>query len=125
MSEGVALGCCGRNFVFAAFELPLFDHVHRLNGVEDDACATKNLKFQHRPNDPLDRAMILLHRIVEIFDLAQLDVAARVILNALDYRRVRAALADGNFLGHTMKTDRTFQKATGSRREPSIVAISS
>jgi len=109
------VGRCGRDFTLGVAELSLFDHVYRLNTVQDDARAAKNFGSQHRPNDSLDRAMMPLHDIVELFDLAQLNVATGVSLNTYDCRRVRAAPIDLNHFWPAVKTDRAFQKPARCR----------
>ena len=98
-----------------AVELPLFGHVHRLDSIKNDARATEYLESQHRSNEPLDSTMILLDDVVQIFDQAQLDVAAGVSSNTFDRRGVRTALIDGDLLGHTVETDRALQKPTRCR----------
>ena len=50
-----------------AVELPLFDHVHRLDSIKNDARATEYFESQHRSNEPLDSTMILLDILLICF----------------------------------------------------------
>ena len=55
--------------------------------------------------------MVLLDDVVEVLDLAHLDVRTGIGLNAFDGRRVRTALVDRDFLGHAVQIDGALQKA--------------
>ena len=96
---------------FGAIKLPFADHVHRLNACDKHASAAKCLESQHGSHDALDGPVVLLDDVVEVLDLTHLDVRAGIGLNALDGRRVGAALVDGDFPGHAVQTDGALQKA--------------
>ena len=65
-----------KGFAFWAVELPLADHVHRLDAGNEDARSSKGLEAQHRPYDTLDGPVVLLDDVVEVPILAHLDVRA-------------------------------------------------
>jgi|SRR5450631_2691781 len=96
--QRVKLGCCGRGASLGAVELPLLDHMHRLDACNEAARAAKGLEPEHGSHDALDRPVVLLDDVVEVLRLAQFDVCAGVGTNALDRRRVRAAFVDGALL---------------------------
>lgn len=56
---------------FAAFHSPLTfaDHVHEFNATQDMPSGTKGLEVEHGPSTALDRPMVLLDDVVEVFDL--------------------------------------------------------
>ena len=96
---------------FGAIKLPFADPVHRLNACDEHASAAKCLESQHGAHDALDGPVVLLDEVVEVLELTHLDVRAGIGLNALDGRRVGAALVDGDFLGHAVQIDGARQKA--------------
>lgn len=57
----------------AVFHLALGDHVHEFDAAQQDAAATKIHEAQHGPRSSLDRPMILLDNVVQIFVLANLN----------------------------------------------------
>lgn len=61
----------------------------------------------HWPHDALDGPMVLLHNVVEVFSLPQLDVRTRIVLDALCRSRVGVALVDGDFFTVRRYRDRT------------------
>ena len=56
-----------------AFHLSFADHVHNFDSRQDDAGAPEVLEAHHRPDDPLDCAVVLLYDVVQIFVLPDLD----------------------------------------------------
>src|SRR6185312_633107 len=61
--------------------------------------------------------MILLNNVVEVFDLADLDIRIMLLVIAFDRRGVGAALVDRDLLGLAMTADRLAQKA---QRRPAV-----
>ena len=54
-------------------ELSLFDHVHRFNAGDEFGNTMKFFESQHGPRSALDGSVVLFHKIVQIFRLAQRD----------------------------------------------------
>jgi hypothetical protein len=47
--------------------------VHKFDSGQNNSCCSKRLEAEHRLGDAFDGTMILLHDIVEILDLPDLD----------------------------------------------------
>ena len=62
--------------------------------------------------------MILLDDVVEVFDLADLDVRFILRVVAFDRRGVGAALVDRDLLGRAMTADRLVQTINSSLGKP-------
>ena len=88
-------------------QLPFADHVHELNAAKDDACATKGFEAQHRPNDPLNRSVVLFDDVVEILALSNDDRRVLRSVVGFDGSFVGAALVDGHDLGRSVVLDGT------------------
>ncbi len=58
---------------FGAEELPRVDHVQRLDSRDQSARAVEVLEAEHGPHHSFERSVSLLHEVVQIFGLAQLD----------------------------------------------------
>jgi hypothetical protein len=77
-------------------------------------------------NPIIGRTILLIARwsvlddVVEVLRLMRLDVRARVGLNALDGRGVRAAFVDRDLLRHAMRLDGSFQE----KPRRSVISIS-
>ena len=74
--------------------LPFADHVHKLDATQNDPRTTKVLEALYRARDTLDRAMVLLDNVVEVFALSDHDLGAMLPIVVLDCGVVRAALVD-------------------------------
>jgi hypothetical protein len=55
------------------YELTFANHVHEFNAGQDWSCRAKWFKAKHRADDAFGGTVILLHDIVELFDLPNLD----------------------------------------------------
>jgi hypothetical protein len=67
------------------FKLPFSQHVHQFDAGE----GSKDLNpHRHRSRHPLHPSVILLHNVVEIFDLADFNRRAVLLVVALDRRFV-------------------------------------
>ena len=73
---------------FGDIELAFADHVHRFDAPNERASAAKCLEPQHGSHDSFERPMILLDDVIEVFDLAHLDLRTGVGTNAFNGRRV-------------------------------------
>jgi hypothetical protein len=62
--QRVELLCRGRALPFGSGQLPLSDHVHRLDPRQHNPRAAHRFEAQHRSCDALDRAMILLNDVI-------------------------------------------------------------
>ena len=73
--------------------------MHELDALQGNAGRTERLETQHRPDDPFDGSMILLHQIVQILDLADLDLGTGLLDERLESGGVGATLVDRDFVG--------------------------
>jgi hypothetical protein len=73
--------------------LVLGDHVHQFDAAQQDAGTTKILEAQHGPRAPLDRLMVLLDQIVEIFRPADLDGRFTIGIDRFERGEIGAALS--------------------------------
>ena len=71
----------------------------------------KLLKSQHWPGQSFGRLMVLLHDIVEVFDLQDLDPGFVVCVVAVYSRGVDTALVNGDLSGNTMSAGSLAQEA--------------
>ena len=81
----------------------------------------EGFEAHHRLRDPLDKAMILLKDIVQIFDLENvyLRALAREFqddVNRLKPRKVGAAFVDDNTIRHAVTVDHLFEKRRAAGR---------
>lgn len=83
----------------STFHLSLGDHVHLDSGQKNPGTA-KSFEPQHGPRSSLDRAMILLHEIVEIFGLTDLDRRFAIGIDGFDCGEIGATFVDGHCVGH-------------------------
>jgi hypothetical protein len=60
---------CGLQLTFA-------DHLHELNSSERHGRRPEGLEPQHRSHLALDRSMVLLNDVVEVFKLPELNLCA-------------------------------------------------
>jgi hypothetical protein len=100
--------------VFEDVELPLLDHVHRLDSRDQSARAVEVPEPEHGSHDAFDCAVILLDDVVEILALPHLDIGTRVSQHTHDGRGVGAILVDGCLVGHAVQIDRPFEEAPRS-----------
>ena len=86
-------------------QLPLLNHVHGLDSGEQFPRTPERLESQHRICDSLHSPVVLLHDVVEVLALAQFNVKAGVLIDAMDSGRVSAAFVNGDFLRQAMQVD--------------------
>jgi hypothetical protein len=55
----------------STFHLSFGYHVHKLNAGQKDPGTAKSFEFRHGSRASLDRSMVLLDKVVEIFGLAE------------------------------------------------------
>ena len=68
----------------STFHLSFGDHVHNLDAGQKDPGTAKSLESQYGACTSLDRAMVLLDKIVEIFGLTDLDGRFTIIIDGFD-----------------------------------------
>ena len=86
-SQAVELLSCRHDLSTGAVQLPLLDHVHGLDSGEQFPRTPERLESQHRICDSLHSPVILLDDVVEDLALAQLNVKAGVLIDAVDSGR--------------------------------------
>jgi hypothetical protein len=112
--EGVELFGRTAARLTASFELPFAQHVHQLNAGEGGLRGVERLESSHRPGHAFYGAMVLLHNVIEILDLADLDGRPVLLIIRLDGRFVGRTPVHGDFLRHpTMPTDCFDQEGLG------------
>jgi hypothetical protein len=90
------------------------DHVHNFNAGQKDAGAAKSLEPQHGARASLDRPMILLNQIIEIFGLTDLDGRLTNAIDRFERGEIGTAFVDGYRLWYSVVSDR-FLKVTPGR----------
>ena len=80
----------------ASFELPFAQHVHQLNAGEGGLRGVERLESSHRPGHAFHGAMVLLHDVIEILDLADLDGRPVLLIISLDGRFVGRTSVNGD-----------------------------
>jgi len=73
------------------------------------------LETEHRSHQALDGSVVLLNDIIEVFDLAHLDVRFLFLNVAFDRCRIGTALVYRDLHGHPVLPDRSTQKAQRCR----------
>ena len=94
-----------------SFKLPFLDHGHERNPHQGVLGCLERFEPQHGPGHPLDTSMILLHKVVEILELADGDRGAVLGLVALDGRCIGRTPVDGELLRHAMAADGFLEQA--------------
>ena len=74
--------------------LAFLDHAHEFDALQGDPGRGKGFKPHHRLNDPFDQSMILLNQIVQVLDLAYLDLLTGFLLECIDGCGIGATLVD-------------------------------
>ena len=91
----------GKRHAVAAFhhELAFANHVHEFDAGQDCLRRAKRLEAEHRPGDAFDGTMILLHDIVEVFHLPDLDrdFSLRIQLVERWFCRIKQFLSKNGF----------------------------
>jgi hypothetical protein len=93
LRQQVELLRCGETSSVVA-HLPFADHVHELDATQNDSRTAEVLEALYRACDALDRAMVLLDYVVEVFALSDHDLDALLPIVVPDSGVVRAALVD-------------------------------
>jgi hypothetical protein len=73
------------------------DHVHEFDRGQCILSRPEGFKVEHRFGYALDGAMILLHDVVEILDLADDDLNFSSVIDLVDHRLVRTAFVHRDF----------------------------
>jgi hypothetical protein len=92
--------------------------VHHFDAAQQDPGAAKRFKSQHRPRASLDRPMVLLDEIVEIFGLADLDRRYTISIDGFERGEIGTAFVDGHRLGDAILSDRFFEITPGCSLVP-------
>ena len=95
--------CCGRECPVGAGQLPLSDHVHRLDTRQQDPRAAQGFETQHGPSNSLDGTMVLLDNVIQVFALAPLNVSLMAGVVAIDCCGVGTALVDRDLLSSAFR----------------------
>ncbi len=117
-SQGIELFRWGLVLAAVLLELALANHMHHLDPRQCALSGPERLEAQHRPGEPLDRAMILFHDIIQILGLTDLNGCLLLGVVALDRRLIGAALIDRDLRRCPLIPDRLAQKAQGGRTIP-------
>ena len=90
----------------------------KLNAGQKDPGTAKILESQHGPCPALDRPMVLLDQIVEIFRLADLDGRFTISIDRFERGEIGAAFVDGHCLGRPILGDRFLKVTPGCSLVP-------
>jgi hypothetical protein len=102
----------------STFHLPFDDHVHSLNAAQKDPDTAKSLESQHGPRSSLDRPMVLLDQIIEIFRLTDIDGRFTIRIDRFERGEIGAAFVDGHRLGRPILGDRFLKVTPGCSLVP-------
>ena len=102
----------------STFHLSFGDHVHHFDAAQQDPGAAKRFKSQHGPRASLDRPMVLLDEIVEIFGLADVDRRFTISIDGFERGEIGAAFVDGHRLGDAILSDRFLEITPGCSLVP-------
>ena len=83
----------------STLHLPFGDHMHQFDPGQQDSGTAKSLEPQHGPRSALDRPMVLLDQIVEIFGLADLDGRFTIGIDRFERGEIGTAFVDGHVSG--------------------------
>jgi hypothetical protein len=100
-------------------QLPFLDHVHEFDPDQCVLGGPQRLEAKHGTGDPLDTAMILFHKVVEILDLADFDGGAVFVIVAPDGLFIGRTPVDSDLLWHAMAADCFGQELLGG----SLIAL--
>jgi hypothetical protein len=89
----------------------LWDHLHKLDATQNDPRTTEVLEALYRARDALDRAMVLLNDVVEVFALSDHDRSAMLPIVVRDFGVVRVALVDVDDLEKAVVLDGAREEA--------------
>lgn len=98
-----------------SFHLPFHDHVHRLDAAENDAGATEILETHHGSDAAFDGPVVLLHYVVQILVLTNLDRFLTFGVERMQRGQIRPTLIDRHGLRLVVLADRLFEVASGRR----------
>ncbi len=87
---------------------------HEFDAGQDRSGRLKGLKVEHGSSAVLDRSMVLLDDVVEVFDLADHDLVFQSVIEVIDRRLVGAALVHHDDLTQAMQPHGLLEKAPGS-----------
>jgi len=76
--------------------------VHRFNAGDEFGGTMKFFKSQHESRSALNRSVVLFHKIVQVFRLAQRDLQTDVGDQPIHCRSISAALVYDNFIRYVV-----------------------
>jgi hypothetical protein len=92
--------------------------VHQFDATQNDARAVKILEPEHRSGLAFDGSMVLLHDVVQILDLTNLDGRLALGVHRVKRGQIGAAFVDGYGLGRAVLTNCLFEEAPRSSLLP-------
>jgi hypothetical protein len=102
----------------STFHLSFNDHVHNLNVGQKDPGTAKSFESQHGSRTSLDRPMVLLDKVVEIFGPPDLDGRFTIIIDGFECGEIGAAFVYGHRLGNAILGHRFFKVTPGCSLVP-------
>jgi hypothetical protein len=93
-------------------------HFIEFDAAQQDPGAAKRLEPQHGAGAPLDRPMVLLDQVIEIFGLADPDGCFAIGIDGFERDEVGTAFVDGHRLGQAILSDRLFKVTSGCSLVP-------
>lgn len=90
----------------STLHLPFGDHMHQFDAGQQDPGTAESLEPQHGPRASLDRPMILLDHVVEIFALANLDRPFTIGIDRFERGEIGAAFVNRHGVRFTVLIDR-------------------
>jgi len=102
----------------STFHLSFDDHAHNLNAGQKDPGTAKSFESQHGSRASLDRPMVLLDKVVEVFGLPDLDGRFTIIIDGFECGEIGAAFVYGHRLGNAILGDRFLKVTPGCSLVP-------
>jgi hypothetical protein len=106
------LGCSFGEAIIV--HLPLADHMHQFDAGQDDASTPEILETHHWFDDAFDGPVILLHDVIQVLVLANLDQCRALGVERFERGQIGAALIHGNRFGLTVLVNRLLEVAVRS-----------
>lgn len=92
--------------------------MHQFDATQNDARAVEILEPEHRSGSAFDGSMVLLHDVVQIIDLTNLDGRLALGVHRVKRGQTGAAFVDGYGLGRAVLTNCLFEEAPRSSLVP-------
>jgi hypothetical protein len=102
----------------STLHLSFGDREHNLNAAQQDPGTAKSFESQHGSHTSLDRPMVLLDKVVEIFGLEDPDGRFTIIIDGFECGQIGAAFVNGHRIWYAILDDRFLKITSGCSPVP-------